>query len=176
MIITVEKLKQQIDCGNATDEQITATLEAIEAVIRAYTNNNFQVRTARFVGHSEDMNVFDDHGVPHHIGVGDTIQISGSDINDGLYTVVLVDEDYLQLDKFLFDTDYNMVTKVQYPADVVQCAVDLFKWKTTMGDKVGVKSETLSRHSVTYEDSATLYMGYPVGILNGLNLHKKARC
>jgi len=45
-----------------------------------------------------------------------------------------------------------------------------------MGDKVGIKSETISRHSVTYEDSATLYMGYPVGILNGLNLYKKARC
>jgi len=69
-----------------------------------------------------------------------------------------------------------LVTKIHYPADVIQCAVDLYKWKQDMGDKVGVKSETLSRHSVTYEDSATLFMGYPVGILNGLSLHNKARC
>lgn len=176
MIITVEKLKQLIDCGNATDEQITAKLEAIEAVIRAYTNNRFQVRTVRFVGYSEGANVHDDYGVMRHIEVGDTVQITGSDVNDGLYVVVAVDDDHIQLDVDLFDTDYNMVTKVQYPADVVQCAVDLYKWKSTMGDKVGVKSETLSRHSVAYEDSATLFMGYPVGILNGLALHKKARC
>jgi hypothetical protein len=45
-----------------------------------------------------------------------------------------------------------------------------------MGEKVGIKSETISRHSVTYEDSGNLFMGYPVGILNGLTLHKKARC
>ena len=31
-------------------------------------------------------------------------------------------------------------------------------------------------NSRNYEDSATLYMGYPVGILNGLDLYRKARC
>ena len=61
-----------------------------------------------------------------------------------------------------------------------QCAVSLFKWELEFGSKIGIKSEseTLSRHSetVTYEDSATLFMGYPIGILNGLSLYKKARC
>ena len=84
--------------------------------------------------------------------------------------------DYIQLDKSLVTTDTNLVTKIKYPVDVMECAVDMYRWKQNMGDKVGIKSETISRHSVTYEDSATLFMGYPVGILNGLNLHKKARC
>ena len=70
----------------------------------------------------------------------------------------------------------SSVCLLEYPADVIKCAVDLFKWKQDMGENVGIKSETISRHSVTYEDSATLFMGYPVGILNGLNLYKKARC
>lgn len=173
MIITVEDLKKQVDTGNATDELITTKLEAIEAVIRAYTNNNFQMRHVRFAGSSEDSNVY---GSPQYFTVGDTVQISGSGVNDGLYTVTAAYDDHIELDRPLFNVEYNLVTKIQYPADVIQCAVDLFKWKQTMGDKVGVKSETLSRHSVTYEDSATLYMGYPVGILNGLNLYRKARC
>jgi len=127
----------------------------------------------RFEGSAYDTDVY---GNPLHFGVGDTVQISASGVNDGLYVVMAVYADRIELDKPLLTVDHNLVTKVQYPADVVQCAVDLFKWKQNMGEKVGVKSETLSRHSVTYEDSATLFMGYPVGILNGLNLHKKARC
>jgi hypothetical protein len=173
MIITVEDLKKQVNCGTITDDVITTQLEAIEAVIRAYTNNNFQQRTARFAGSSDGSNVY---GSPQFITVGDTVQISCSGVNDGLYTVTAVYNDHIELDHELMTVECNLVTKVKYPADVAQCAVDLYKWKQTMGDKVGVKSETLSRHSVTYEDSATLFMGYPVGILNGLNLHKKARC
>jgi len=173
MIITVENLKELIDCGTATDKQITTNLEAIEAVIRAYTNNNFQLRGVRFVGRSENMVVY---GSPQYFAVGDTVQISGSCVNDGLYTVTAVGDDFIEVDKELMPVEFNLVTKIHYPADVIQCAVDLYKWKQDMGDKVGVKSETLSRHSVTYEDSATLFMGYPVGILNGLSLHNKARC
>lgn len=173
MIISVEDLKKQIDCGTAMDDLITAKLEAIEAVIRAYTNNNFQQREIRFVGMSEGMRLY---GAPRFFSVGDTVQISGSGVNDGLYLVTVIGEDSIELDKPLITAEVNLVTKVKYPADVVQCAVDLYRWKQNMGDKVGIKSETISRHSVTYEDSATLFMGYPVGILNGLNLYKKARC
>lgn len=173
MIITVEDLKKQINCGTATDEQITVKLEAIESVIRAYTNNNFQQRGIRFCGSSKGSCVY---GSPMYFTVGDSVQISHPSVNDGLYIVKAVAEDHLELDKPLMEVEENLVTKIKYPADVVQCAVDLYNWKQNRGDKVGIKSETLSRHSVTYEDSATLYMGYPTGILNGLQLYKKARC
>ena len=173
MIITVADLKKQMDCGTATDEEITIKLKAIESVIRAYTNNNFQQRGVRFAGYSDDTSVY---GTPQFFNVDDTVQISGSSVNDGLYLVTSVDTDHIEVDAPLHAVEYNLVTKVKYPHDVVQCAVDLYRWKQNMGEKVGIKSETLSRHSVTYEDSATLYMGYPVGILNGLQLYKKARC
>jgi hypothetical protein len=174
MIISVADLKNQMNCGTATDEQIAVKLKAIESVIRAYTNNNFQQRGIRFSGYSKDSCVY---GVPQNFSVGDTVQISGTlGINDGLYQVIDVADDHLELDEHLAPIKLNLVTRIKYPADVIQCAVDLYKWKQNMGEKVGIKSETLSRHSVTYEDSATLFMGYPVGILNGLNLYKKARC
>ena len=173
MLISIEDLRMQVDCGNATDDQIAVRLEAIEGVIRQYTNNNFQQRTARFIGHSEDIFVY---GTPRFISVGDTVQISGSDVNDGLYVVNAVDNDRIEVDRPLMSVEHNIVTKIHYPADVVQCALDLFTWKQNMGSKVGIKSETLSRHSVTYEDSGSLFMGYPTGILSGLRLYKKARC
>lgn len=173
MIISVTDLRAQIDCGEVTDDLIKTKLNAIESVIRAYTNNNFQMRGVRFVGYSDGMYLY---GNPRYLNVGDTVQISASQVNDGLYEIVGVGDDYIQVDRVLNEVDYNLVTKVSYPADVIQCAVDLYSWKQNMGAKVGIKSETLSRHSVTYEDSATLFMGYPIGILNGLNLYKKARC
>lgn len=172
MIITVSDLKKQIQCTDA-DDLITMKLEAIEAVIRAFTNNNFQQRGIRFAGKSTDTVVYGD---PRYMNVGDTVQISASMVNDGLYVITAIHDDCIELDKPIMESSYNLVTKIQYPADVRQCAIDLYKWKQTMGDKVGIKSETLSRHSVTYEDGNTLYMGYPMGILNGLNMYKKARC
>ena len=173
MIISVSDLKKQVICGDTTDDLITTKLEAIEAVIRAYTNNNFQQRGIRFAGQSTDSVIY---GIPLHMRVGDTVQISMSGVNDGLYVIETVHDDHITVDKPIMPTEVNLVTKINYPADVKQCAVDLFKWKQTMGDKVGIKSETISRHSVTYEDGATLFMGYPTAILYGLNLHKKARC
>lgn len=173
MIITIEDLRNRIDNVTGTDEQITTRLKGIEAVIREYTNNNFQMRSARFIARSVGFNLY---GVPQFIAVGDTVQISLPSVNAGLYVVTAVADDHIEIDGDLYFWEEQLVTKIVYPADVVQCAVDLFKWKQTMGDKVGIKSETLSRHSVTYEDSNTLFLGYPVGILNGLNLHMKARC
>ena len=174
MIISVEDLRSQVNCGNTTDEVITARLKAIEAVIRKYTNNNFQQRAVRFAGYSNEFGVY---GSPQHFAVGDTVQISASGVNDGLYVITVAADDHLEFDKPLMTSEYNLVTKIVYPEDVIQCAVDLFRWKQNMGDKVGIKSETISRHSVTYEDSNTLFMGYPVGIMSGVKLlYGKARC
>ena len=177
MIITISKLRVQTDCGELTDEFIQSRLDAIEQVIRKYTNNNFQNRNVRFISSSSGDKLM---GTSSFVRKGDTIQISQSMVNDGLYVVKEITEDSLTIDRKLFDCPSNMVTKIEYPQDVIQCAIDLFEWKKNFGAKIGIKSEseTLSRHSesVTYEDSATLFMGYPVGILKGLSLHKKARC
>lgn len=176
MILTVDEVKAQVDCGDMTDGVISTRLKAIEEVIRAYTNNNFQVRSARFEAASVDGVLF---GASPFIRMGDTVEISQSGVNDGLYVVDNINGDQTTVDGDIFDVSRNLVTKIQYPADVKQCAVDLFRWKQEFGAKIGIKSEseTLSRHSesVTYEDSATLFMGYPVGILSGLSLHMKAR-
>lgn len=178
MILSVDKLKEQVECdGKLTDEKILFRLKSIEEIIRRYTHNNFQNRNVRFVAESSGNQLIGSHAF---IRIGDTIQISQSKVNDGLFVVEEVTEDHLLIDQELFNVPFNKVTKIEYPADVVQCAIDLFEWKLNFGSKVGVKSEseTLSRHSesTTYEDSSTLFYGYPVGILKGLAKHMKARC
>lgn len=176
MIISVDDIKTHVDCGDLSDAVILSRLNAIEKVIRAFTHNNFQNRNARFEAEASGSVLF---GASPFIKIGDTVQISQSLVNDGLYTVISVTDDQTTLDSELFSTKKNLITKIHYPDDVVQCAIDLFKWKYEFGDKIGIKSEseTLSRHSesVTYEDSGTLFMGYPTGILKGLALHSKAR-
>ena len=177
MILTANELRTRIDCGELLDADIEVRLKAIEKVIRKYTGNNFQNRDVRFVAKSMNGNQLERGS--NFLRVNNTVQITQSKVNDGLYTILCVDEDCITVDGELFDIPNNKVTKVEYPEDVKQCAADLFEWKQNFGSKVGIKSEseTLSRHSesVTYEDSSTLFMGFPVGILNGLSLHKKAR-
>ena len=175
MIISVEKAKELIEFKGWTDARIEVKLKAIEQAIRKYTNNNFQ--------NIECRRVADIHGNLFVVealtpfNVGDTVQVSESAMNSGLYTVDSVDDSTFTVSEdIVSEEDDVLVTKVEYPEDVVDCAINMLDWAVKNGSKIGIKSETLSRHSVTYEDSATLFMGYPVGILNGLNLHKKARC
>ena len=172
MIISVAEAKKLVDFEDWSDAKIERKLKAIERTVRSYTNNNFQDRdcrrTADIVGGSlyvEALTPFD---------VGDTVMITKTALNKGLFTVAEVDDARFTVNETLKDEKDVLVTKVHYPEDVVECALKLLEWEMNYGGKIGVKSETLSRHSVTYEDSSTLFMGYPVGILNGLENYMKA--
>lgn len=172
MIISVNQAKKLIGLQNWSSERIKMKLDSIEQVIRSYTHNNFQNRGIRGSCAVIAQKVYGD---VLGINVGDTIQITESSFNNGLFVVEAIEGKMITLDKALIDESHILVTKVEYPADVIDCAVELMEWYLNYGGKIGIKSETLSRHSVTYEDSATLFMGYPVGILNGLKLYMKAR-
>ena len=173
MIISVRDLKKEVELNGWTDEKIARKLKAIECAIRKYTNNNFQDRTIRSECELMSQKLYG-VSVPN-LKVGDTIQVSESMFNDGIYVIKSIENKFIELDQALIDESHALVTKVVYPDDVVDCALNLLEWSHKFGGKVGVKSETLSRHSVTYEDSATLYDGYPVGLLNCLNKYRKAR-
>ena len=174
MIISVEKAKSLISFQNWTDEKIEMKLKAVEQTIRAYTNNNFQDRdyrrTADIIGGSfvvEALTPFD---------IGDTVQITESHLNKGLFTVATADDSTFTVEETVKDENDVLVTKVVYPADVIDCCVNLMEWEVNNRGKVGIKSETLSRHSVTYEDSASMFMGYPTSLLGCLKPYRKCRC
>ena len=83
----------------------------------------------------------------------------------------------ISVNRDLFPVDYNLVTKVEYPADVKEGVINLLIWDVQNRGKIGVKSETLSRHSVTYFDldASNQVMGYPVSLLGFLTPYVKAR-
>ena len=184
MIISVEKAKGLVSFPDSwTDEKIKMNLLAVEQTIRAYTNNNFQNRDIRIqadiragVFMSESLIPFDD---------GDTVQVSESRFNKGLFTVSIAETDYttFMVNEQTRDEDDVLVTKVEYPADVIACCVNLIEWEVKFRDKVGIKSETLSRHSVTYfnmdegaQGGTSNIMGYPASLLGCLKAYRKARC
>ena len=175
MIISVEKAKSLITFPGWTDEKIEMKLKAVEQTIRAYTNNNFQNRGIRIQACIRAGVFMSESLIP--FSVDDTVQVSESRYNSGLFTVsVESDDTTFMVNEDTRDEDDVLVTKVEYPADVVNCCVELMEWAVNFAGKVGIKSETLSRHSVTYEDSATMFMGYPASLLGCLKPYRKARC
>nr|DAL83096.1 MAG TPA: head to tail adaptor [Caudoviricetes sp.] len=177
MILSVERAKWLIDFKDWPIERIEQKLKAIEQTIRSYTNNNFQNRKIRSAGvvSSSKLNVINKL---YGLSIGDTVQITESMFNDGLYTVKGIEENAIVLDKELIDECYALITKVEYPDDVIECCINLCEWEVKNRGKVGIKVETLSRHSVTYfdQDASNQMNGYPVSLLGCLKPYRKARC
>ena len=176
MIISVEKAKELVSFNGWTDEKIRMKLLAVEQTIRAYTNNNFQTRGYRARADIINGVFMSESLIP--FTVGDTVQVSESQYNSGLFTVLANNDLSFMVNENARDEINVLVTKVEYPADVVACCVNLLEWEVNNREKVGVQSETLSRHSVTYfnQDAANQVMGYPVSLLGCLKAYRKARC
>lgn len=66
--------------------------------------------------------------------------------------------------------------EIVYPDDIKLGVVRLFEWDEKMRHKVGIQSETISRHSVTYADqTANTINGYPAHLMGFLKPYMKAR-
>lgn len=173
MIISVEKFKQFVDTEES-NPVLEVKLQALESLIRKYTNNNFQVRSVRSQSAVLNNKILNP---PQYLKIGDTIQISDSLLNNGVYTVLSVDKNGMTVNSELLDCQRNLITKVEYPPDIVMGVVNMLKWDLQNRDKVGIQSETISRHSVTYfnMDSDNSVMGYPKSLLGFLKPYIKAR-
>lgn len=75
------------------------------------------------------------------------------------------------------DFKRHLTENGEYPMDVKLGAVNMINWELTNREKVGVASETISRHSVTYFDLSgeNSTMGYPKALLGFLRPYKRAR-
>ena len=177
MILTVSELKQYITTEE-TDQVLEAKLQSLELLIRAYTNNNFQIRAFRAVAVAVAQGNKLLFNSPVPFKVGDTLQITESDfMQDELVTVAAVEDSSITVSGELSDESGVVVTKVKYPTDVKMGIVNLMKWELDNREKVGVASESISRHSVTYVDQTgdNTVMGYPVALMGFLKPYRKAR-
>ena len=170
MIITVEELKAVSELSSIPDEQLELMSEGIEDFIRQYTNNNFTVKNVTFNTPSMNGKL---ETVSPIIKVGDTVLISNSKYNNGVYVLTANDG---TLDKELFDDENNKITLVKYPPSIKLGVVKLLQYNAKMDDKVGISSESLSRHSVSYaQPSSDSIGGYPASMMSFLKPFMKAR-
>jgi uncharacterized protein YaaQ len=174
MIVKIENVMSLPEFSAMNENQMKSRLDALEILIRKYTNNNFQNRHIRFFASSLGNRIM---GCHPFIRVGDTVQISESNVNDGLYVVTEIGDNFIRVDKELFSVGHNLVTKIEYPVDVQQGVIKLLQWDVESMNRIGIKSETISRHSVTYfdQDKNNQVMGFPVSLLGFLEVYKKAR-
>lgn len=174
MILTLEEYRTLNPTDKQTDSALEMKLRALESAIRVWTNNNFQKRGFRFSCpvYSGKLSF-----ATNYVSVGDTVQISESAFNDGVYDVTEKGTNTITLNETLEDEDFVLVTKVVYPPDIKMGVVNLMKWENENRDKVGVASETISRHSVTYfnMDGDNTISGYPKSIMGFLTPYMKAR-
>ena len=77
----------------------------------------------------------------------------------------------------MFASPHNLVTKVEYPDAIIDGTVNIMLWELSNRSKVGVKSESLSRHSVTYFEQGAneQLLGYPASLVGFLAPYIKAR-
>lgn len=176
MIMTVTELKQFVTT-DVPNNVLEARLQALELLIRAYTNNNFQKRAFRAVAVAvaDGNQLLVPGSTPFK--AGDTLEITESELNAGLVTVSAVSNGAITVMEELYDESGVVLTKVVYPADVKQGVARMLQWQLDNGDKVGVQSESISRHSVTYfnMDGDNSTMGFPKSLLGFLKPYMKAR-
>ena len=173
MIITLDDAKK-IYPGITQED-----LDGIERSIREETNNPFQNRHVRYCNlrfeSENEVLVFDDlEGLRSE----DTVQISASKWNDGLYVVDSVSGNLIKLKNdprfFVGNQPEAFITKVEYPADIIAGVRKLLKYDAKMADKVGLKSKTVSRMSETYFDqnATESVAGYPSAMMSFINKYR----
>lgn len=182
MIVSVEKLRRHVEI-NKTDEELEEQLLALESSVRKYTNNKFQKIGVRFISNSKDIKT----ALAQYLKIGDTLEVSQSAINNGLYTIKAIVGENLTLNEPILEESTVLFTKVEYPADVQMGVIGIMRWKQKNEDQnynpeaeKQVQSESISRHSVTYakdstEEDIDAEFGVPKKYTSFLKMYKKAR-
>lgn len=175
MLIKVSELKTLYPSfKDIEDKLLERKLSVIESAIRKHTNNNFQNRLVRI---ETDVTNGKINWNTTYLKVDDTIEISDG-INKGLYTVKSVGES-IETAEPLHNYFTQLITKVEYPIEVVEGAISLLDWELLQKgkEKTGIASETISRHSVSYvqRTNDNTISGYPSELFNFCKDYMKAR-
>ncbi len=178
MIMSTQEVMQYLTTPDSP-EMVEAKLKAIELAIRKYTNNRFYAKPVQKVQAIVRGGVFtSDSLIP--FTAGDAVLVTSADKSEdyGLFTVkVVTDGSTFTVEEPVCDMDNIAVTKVSYGYDVKMGVVNLMRWEASNRDKIGISSESISRHSVTYADAngEGYLLGYPAALVGFLKPYVKAR-
>ena len=149
MIVDIDLLKEEKELANVSEDILKRKLRAIEKSIRKYTNNKFLYTYIKFFGEIKDNKIV--VSAMPYLKEKDNIQLSRC-LNNDVFTIMKIDDFGIEVDGDLYDSKMCMITKVVYPEDIQEGVINMLKWDFGLRKKVGIKSETISRHSVTYFD------------------------
>lgn len=123
--------------------------EALEAFIRSETNNKFHVRESRLRATIQGGKL---KGQSDWILEGDRVEILEG-FNAGLYNVESYENGIFTLDSALRGSGEVTVYLVRYPKDILSGLLGLLEYQNDpkVQRSKNLSSETISRHSVTYE-------------------------
>jgi hypothetical protein len=174
MIVSLADVKTLLGISDATyDTLLTLELPMIQDSILTYLNRKFKQDlsySSDTIGFSANSITDSDNGfVTAGFFAGDYI-VEGSKYNDGFYTVSVVAQGTLTVAETLATETAGstvLITKVKFPSELKLIMAKMAGY--TIKNKYGVKSESFSRYSVSYDSNSTYITGYPDSITGGLN-------
>lgn len=142
-----------------SESQATRKVKALESAIHKYTHNSFRFKEVKC-----DIINGELHGAQ--------FDNNTSIIVNGLLCNVEVTDGVASIDEPI---DYKgAIVIVKYPYDVIEGAYKLLEYEKKNQDKLGIASESIGRHSVTYKSSENI-LGYPNDLVTFLKPYRKAR-
>lgn len=175
---------QKIDPNLAQED-----IDSLQQLVHNITLNTFAVKGVHIkIGATfGDDNVtlgMDSEKINSIFRIGDTIGIHGTGYNDGYFDISAIEDSKLSVrmtdavPRFIstFEADAH-VTLVRYPADIRRGVLNMVQWTKTFGSKQGIKSESVSRLTVTYADSNATEMqgGYPKSLTDFLSSYTRLK-
>lgn len=182
MILPLNELQNLLSKEVENEEWLKLKLNAIESMIVNKTNNNFIVQKSKLCTNV----IFNNKSITapsynfESLGYkkDNQILVMHTNLNNGYYTVANVTKNTIELIEDVNNEECDCtIAKVEYPADIIVGTVKLIEYDLKMADKLGVKSETISRYSVTYYDvtSNESDEGYPSSLLGFLKKYRNLR-
>ena len=185
-IITTNEVKTLLQItATATDSLIDTLIPVVTSDVHEYTNNYFQnyktkIESGTFVFDASlktltsEFNFADDYGY----ATGQDVIISGSLKNNGIHTISSVSDNVITFVatsiSTIADEDSNArttIVKMEYPEALKLVVARMINYYL-QENKDNVKSESISRYSVTYANDS-MVNGYPKSIISGLNRWKR---
>jgi len=185
-IITTNEVKTLLQItATATDSLIDTLIPVVTSDVHEYTNNYFQnyktkIESGTFVFDASLKTLTSDYDFAEDYGyaTGQDVIISGSLKNNGIHTISSVSDNVITFVatsiSTIADEDSNArttIVKMEYPEALKLVVARMINYYL-QENKDNVKSESISRYSVTYANDS-MVNGYPKSIISGLNRWKR---
>jgi hypothetical protein len=184
MIATLAEIKSILGYTDTTqDARISRLLPMVENEIVTYCNNTFRHTSIYFSGEitctvsagPAYSLICPDGGMDEaELMAGDTIYISGSNRNDGYYTISAITSTQISLmEPIASQAAADIILYlVDIPAGLKIYIAKMIAYQINHAGDEGITGESIGNYSYSRKDGGTADAGYPAELLRGLDKWK----